>query len=55
MVSVLEQAAADSKAGHCLLFATCCGLGMVAFGSDGSVLILFVAENGLGMHCFLWW
>ena len=54
MVCVHEWAGVGSNAGHCLLLAMCCGLGMVEFVSNSGVLMLFVAENGLGIYCFLW-
>ena len=48
VVGDLEWAGVGSNAHCCLLLAMCCGLVMLVFGSDGSVLVLFVAENGLG-------
>ena len=54
VVGDLAWVGVGSSAGHCLMLAMCCGLEMVLYGSDGSALVLFVAENGLGMYCFLW-
>ena len=53
MVGDLEWAGVGSSAGCCMLLAMCCGLEMVAFGSNGSGPVLFVADNGLAMYCFL--
>ena len=53
MVGDLEQTGVGSKAGHCLLPAMCCGLEVVAFGSTGGGPVLYFADNGLVMHCFL--
>ena len=36
-----------------MLHAMCCGLEMVAFGSNGGGPVLFVADNDLVMYCFL--
>ena len=61
MVCVLKQAGVGSNASCCLLLTMCYGLGMVEIGSDGSVSMLFVAENGLGSivlygdDCLVWW
>ena len=51
MVGDLAQTGVGSKAGCCLLHATCCGLELVAFGSNGGSPVLFFADNGLVMHC----
>ena len=52
VVGDLEQTGVGIDAGHCLLLAMCCGLEMVASGSNGSGPVLFIADNGLGMYCF---
>ena len=43
----LEQTGVGSKAGHCLLLATCCCLEVVAFGSNGGGSVLHFADNFL--------
>ena len=53
MVDDLEWTGVGSNAGHCLLHAMCCGLEMVALGSNGGGPVLFFADNGLVMYCFL--
>ena len=48
MVGDLEQTGVGSNAGHCLLHVMCCGLDMVALGSNGGGPVLFLV-----MYCFL--
>ena len=52
VVCVLESAGVGSNAGHCLLLAMCCGLGMVEFGSNGGVLCCLLQKMVLGCIVF---
>ena len=53
MIGDLELAGVGSKAGWCLLLAMCCGLEVVAFGSNGVGPVLYFADNGLVLYCFM--
>ena len=53
VIGDLEWTGVGSNAGCCLLHAMCYGLEVVALSSKGGGPVLFVADDGLVMYCFL--